>query len=74
MGIVTDKDIISDLISLVGPETIMSLISEHTFKEVDEDNFISLQLGKSFAEKVRDMDRSNSQNELIKSARSDKSS
>ena len=49
MGIVTDKDIISELISLVGPQAIVSLISEFTFKEVDYDNFISLQMGKSFA-------------------------
>ena len=42
MGVVTDKDIISELISLVGPQSIVSLISEKTFRENDHDNFISL--------------------------------
>lgn len=42
MGIVMDKDIISELISLVGPSAIVSLISEHALKENDDDNFISL--------------------------------
>lgn len=74
MGVVTDKDIISELISIVGPQSIVSLISEQTFKENDNDNFISLQLGKSFADKVKDLESQDEQNDVIKSARSDKSS
>lgn len=42
MGIVMDKDIISELISLVGPSAIVSLISEQALNENDDDNFISL--------------------------------
>ena len=37
MGVVTDKDIISELISLVGPQSIVWLISEKTFKDNDID-------------------------------------
>jgi len=74
MGVVTDKDIISELISLVGPQSIVSLISEQTFIDNDNDNFISLQLGKSFAQKVREMEAKDAQSDIIKSARSDKSS
>lgn len=69
-----DKDIISELVSIVGPQYITALLSEKTFKENDEENFISIQMGSNFAQKVGEMIKSNSQSDLVTSARSNKSS
>lgn len=74
MGVVIDKDIISELVSIVGPQYITALLSEKTFKENDEENFISIQMGSNFAQKVGEMIKSNSQSDLVTSARSNKSS
>lgn len=73
MGVVADKDIISELVSIVGPQSITALLSEETFRENDEDNFISLQMGANFSQKVGELMRQNSSG-IIKSARSDRSS
>jgi hypothetical protein len=57
MGVVVDTDIISSLVSIVGPQSIMALVSDQTYKANDEENFISLQLGSNFSQKVGDLVR-----------------